>query len=80
MLNGAQGDDDESLAGHFGVATGYMGQQGEWADWAMNNIYSLGSFSEKGIVAATVPMDNYLTDLNSGQQFYRPSYACSSRC
>lgn len=74
MLNGAQGDDDESLAGHFGVATGYLGQQGEWADWAMNNIYSLGSFSEKGIVAATVPMDNYLTDLNSGQQFYRPSY------
>lgn len=74
MLNGAQGDDDESLAGHFGVATGYLGQHGEWADWAMNNIYSLGSFSEKGIVAATVPMDNYLTDLNSGQQFYRPSY------
>lgn len=74
MLNGAQGDDDESLAGHFGVATGYMGQHGEWADWAMNNIYGLGSFSEKGIVAATVPMDNYLTDLNSGQQFYRPSY------
>jgi hypothetical protein len=74
MLNGAQGDDDESLAGHFGVATGYFGQHGEWADWAMNNIYSLGSFSEKGIVAATVPMDNYLTDLNSGQQFYRPSY------
>jgi hypothetical protein len=74
MLNGAQGDDDESLAGHFGVATGYFGQHGEWADWAMNNIYSLGSFSEKGIVAATVPMDNYLTDLNSGQQYYRPSY------
>jgi len=74
MLNGAQGDDDESLAGHFGVATGYFGQHGEWADWAMNNIYSLGSFSEKGIIAATVPMDNYLTDLNSGQQWYRPSY------
>jgi hypothetical protein len=74
MLNGAQNDDDESLAGHFGVATGYMGQQGEWADWAMNNIYSLGTVSEKGIIAATVPMDNYLTDLNSGQQFYRPSY------
>jgi hypothetical protein len=74
MLNGAQGDDDESLAGHFGIATGYMGQHGEWADWAMNNIYSLDSYSEKGIIAATVPMDNYLTDLNSGQQFYRPSY------
>jgi hypothetical protein len=74
MLNGAQGDDDESLAGHFGIATGYLGPHGEWADWAMNNIYSLDSVSEKGIVAATVPMDNYLTDLNSGQQFYRPSY------
>jgi hypothetical protein len=74
MLNGAQGDDDESLAGHFGIATGYLGQHGEWADWAMNNVYSLDSYSEKGIVAATVPMDNYLTDLNSGQQFYRPSY------
>jgi hypothetical protein len=74
MLNGAQGDDDESLAGHFGVATGFFGKNGEWADWAMNNIYGLGSFSEKGIVAATVPMDNYLNDLNSGQQMYRPSY------
>lgn len=74
MLNGAQGDDDESLAGHFGIATGIFGQHGEWADWAMNNIYTLDAFSEKGIVAATLPMDNYLTDLNSGQQFYRPSY------
>jgi hypothetical protein len=74
MLNGAQGDDDESLAGHFGIATGIFGPHGEWADWAMNNIYSLDSYSEKGIIAATLPMDNYLTDLNSGQQFYRPSY------
>ena len=74
MLNGAQGDDDESLVGHFGIATGYFGPHGEWADWAMNNIYSLDSYSEKGIVAGTVPMDNYLTDLNSGQQYYRPSY------
>ncbi|WP_332848635.1 hypothetical protein [Massilia sp. S19_KUP03_FR1] len=74
MLNGAQGDDDESLAGHFGITTGYFGPRGEWADWAMNNIYSLDSYSEKGIIAATLPMDNYLTDLNSGQQYYRPSY------
>lgn len=74
MLNGAQGDDDESLAGHFGIATGYFGAHGKWADWAINNIYSLDSYSEKGIVAATLPMDNYLTDVNSGQQFYRPSY------
>lgn len=74
MLNGAQGDDDESLGGHFAIATGRYGKDGEWADWAVNNFYNLDSISEKGIIAATVPMDNYLMDLNSGQQFYRPSY------
>lgn len=74
ILNGAQGDDDESLGGHFAVATGRIGERGEWANWAVNNFYNLDSFSEKGIVAATLPMDNYLMDLNSGQQYYRPSY------
>jgi len=74
VLNGAQGDDDESLGGHFAIATGRIGNKGEWADWAVNNFYNLDSFSEKGIVAATLPMDNYLMDLNSGQQYYRPSY------
>ena len=74
MLNGAQGDDDESIGGHFAVATGRFGPNGEWADWAVNNFYNLDSVSEKGIIAATVPMDNYLMDLNSGQQYYRPSY------
>lgn len=74
MLNGAQGDDDESLGGHFAIATGRFGAKGEWADWAVNNFYNLDSVSEKGIVAATLPMDNYLMDLNSGQQYYRPSY------
>lgn len=74
VLNGAQGDDDESLGGHFAIATGRIGSKGEWADWAVNNFYNLDSFSEKGIVAATLPMDNYLMDLNSGQQYYRPSY------
>lgn len=74
MLNGAQGDDDEAFGGHFAIATGKVGKQGEWADWVVNNFYNLDSFSEKGIVAAPVPMDNYLMDLNSGQQFYRPSY------
>jgi len=74
VLNGAQGDDDESLGGHFAIATGRIGIKGEWADWAVNNFYNLDSFSEKGIVAATLPMDNYLMDLNSGQQYYRPSY------
>jgi len=74
VLNGAQGDDDESLGGHFAVATGRIGDKGEWSNWAVNNFYNLDSFSEKGIVAATLPMDNYLMDLNSGQQYYRPSY------
>lgn len=74
MLNGAQGDDDEAYGGHFAIATGSMGKQGEWSDWLVNNFYNLDSFSEKGIVAAPVPMDNYLMDLNSGQQYYRPSY------
>jgi hypothetical protein len=40
----------------------------------VNNFYNLDSYSEKGIVAAPVPMDNYLMDINSGQQYYRPSY------
>jgi len=74
MLNGAQGDDDEAYGGHFAIATGTIGKQGEWSDWLVNNFYNLDSFSEKGIVAAPVPMDNYLMDLNSGQQYYRPSY------
>jgi len=74
VLNGAQGDDDESLGGHFAVATGRFGAHGEWADWAVNNFYNLDAVSEKGILAGTLPMDNYLMDLNSGQQYYRPSY------
>ena len=74
MLNGAQGDDDEAYGGHFAIATGAIGKEGQWGDWIVNNFYNLDSFSEKGIVAAPVPMDNYLMDLNSGQQFYRPSY------
>ena len=74
MLNGAQGDDDEAYGGHFAIATGTIGKQGDWADWLVNNFYNLDSFSEKGIIAAPVPMDNYLMDINSGQQYYRPSY------
>ncbi|MBC8040760.1 MAG: hypothetical protein H7Y06_09475 [Opitutaceae bacterium] len=74
MLNGAQGDDDESYGGHFAVATGQFGAKGEWGDWLVNNFYNLGSVSEKGIIAATLPMDAYMADLNSGQSWYRPSY------
>lgn len=74
MLNGAQGDDDEAYGGHFAIATGTMGPRGEFADWIVNNFYALDAYGEKGILAAPVPMDNYLADLNSGQSYYRPSY------
>ena len=74
VLNGAQGDDDESYGGHFAIATGRYGSAGEWDNWLVNNFYSLASVSEKGIIAATLPMDAYMGDLNSGQAWYRPSY------
>jgi hypothetical protein len=73
MLNGAQGDDDEAHGGHFGVFTGRVGPQGQMHDWLVANYYTLDSESEKGILAAMVPLDNYLADLNSGQAWYRPS-------
>lgn len=74
ILNGAQGDDDEAHGGHFSVATGAFGPKGEWNHWLVNNFYNLGSVSEKGIIASTVPMDAYMADVNSGQAWYRPSY------
>lgn len=74
MLNGAQGDDDEAHAGHFALITGRVGTLGAMDDWLVNNFYTLDSASEKGIIAAPVPLDNYLGDLNSGQAWYRPSY------
>lgn len=73
ILNGAQGDDDEAHGGHFGIVTGRVGPHGEWADWIVNNFYNPDVVSEKGILPAMVPMDNYLMDLNSGQSYYRPS-------
>jgi len=74
VLNGAQGDDDDAHGGHFAVATGRFGPQGEWDNWLVNNFYNLDSVSEKGIIAASLPMDAYQGDLNSGQSWYRPSY------
>ncbi len=74
MLNGAQGDDDEAHGGHFAVMTGQVGSDGALDDLLVNNFYTLDSESEKGIIAAPVPLDNYLGDLNSGQAWYRPSY------
>ena len=74
MVNGAQGDDDEAHGGHFAIVTGRVRADGQIGDWMVNNFYSLDVESEKGILAAPVPLDNYLADLNSGQGWYRPSY------
>ena len=74
MLNGAQGDDDEAHGGHFGLCTGRVGANGEMHDWLIANFYTLDAESEKGIIAAMLPLDAYLADLNSGQAWYRPSY------
>lgn len=74
ILNGAQGDDDEAHGGHFATAVGRIGPQGSLRDWLVANYYTLDSESEKGILAAPVPLDNYFGDLNSGQSWYRPSY------
>lgn len=74
MLNGAQGDDDEAHSGHFAMMTGRVGEAGGIDDCLVNNFYTLDSESEKGIIAAPTPLDQYLGDLNSGQSWYRPSY------
>lgn len=74
ILNGAQGDDDEAHGGHFAATTGRIGKDGAIHDWLVANYYTLDSESEKGIIAAPVPLDNYFADLNSGQAWYRPSY------
>ena len=74
MVNGAQGDDDEAHGGHFALVTGRTRPDGAVGDWLVNNFYSLDVESEKGIIAAPLPLDNYLADLNSGQGWYRPSY------
>jgi hypothetical protein len=73
MVNGAQGDDDEAWGGHFAVGTGRIAPDGDLADVLVDNFYSLDVVSEKGILGAPVPLDNYLADLNSGQAWYRPS-------
>jgi hypothetical protein len=73
VLTGAQGDDDEAHAGHFALATGVLERDGAIADWIVDNFYALDSESEKGIIGAPVPLDNYLADLNAGQAWYRPT-------
>src|SRR5690606_16045239 len=74
VLSGAQGDGDGSRGGHLAVATGVLGERGEWDDWLVTNFYPLLEGNAKGIIPASLPMDNYLYDLNSGQLYYRPGY------
>ncbi len=74
LCNGAQGDDDEAHAGHFAIATGRIDAHGDIGDWLVNNYYSLDIESEKGILAAPAPLDNYQGDLNAGQSWYRPTH------
>src|SRR5574337_1326056 len=74
IVNGAQGDDDEAWGGHFAIATGRSTAGGAIADLVVDNFYTLDVESEKGILAAPVPLDAYLGDLNSGQAWYRPSF------
>jgi hypothetical protein len=74
VVNGAQGDDDEAHAGHFAIVTGRVGGDGSIGDWLANNFYSLDLESEKGILAAPLPLSGYQGDLNAGQSWYRPSW------
>jgi hypothetical protein len=74
VLNGAQGDDDEAHAGHFAIATGRIADNGAIGEWLVNSFYALDVESEKGIVAAPVPLMNYQADLNAGQAWYRPTW------
>ena len=74
VLNGAQGDDDEAHGGHLALVTGRIAPDAAIGDWLVDNFYTLDHESEKGTIAAPVPLDNYLADLNSGQNWYRPSY------
>ena len=74
IVNGAQGDDDEAHGGHFAIVTGRIADDGAIGDWLVNNFYTLDAESEKGILAAPLPLDDYQGDLNSGQSYYRPSY------
>lgn len=74
ILNGAQGDDDEAWGGHFAIATGTLAPGGRISDLLAANFYTLDTESEKAILPAPVPLDNYLADVNAGQAWYRPSY------
>ncbi len=72
VLNGAQGDDDEAHGGHFAIVLGQL-RNNDPRDLLVANYYNPDVVSEKGILPAMTPLSNYLAELNSGQQYYRPS-------
>lgn len=74
MLNGAQGDDDEAHGGHLALVFGEWQKNGDISQWWVANFYNPDVVSEKGILPSITTMDNYLCDLNCGQQQYRPSW------
>jgi hypothetical protein len=78
VVSGAQGDDDEAWGGHLAIATGRLPADGRLSDLLVSNFYTLDTESEKGILPAPVPLDNYLADLNSGQGWYRPNYVMAA--
>ena len=61
--------------GHFALVTGRDAATTARSAIGSSTI-SIRSTSRarKGIIAAPVPLDNYLADLNSGQGWYRPSH------
>lgn len=56
------------------VVTLKFGDNGEFADWMVNNFHIEDEVSENGIKPPMFPLSNYLMDLNSGQSYYRPTY------
>lgn len=78
VLSGSQADSPGSHAGHIAIATGRLGAGGEWAGWLANDVYPIATVGDKGILPGAVTMDNYLTDLNSGQAMYRPVYVVAA--
>ena len=74
ILNGAQGDDDEAHGGHLALVFGDWQKNGDISQWWVANFYNPDVVSEKGILPAITTLDNYLCDLNCGQQQYRPSW------
>jgi hypothetical protein len=80
IVNGARATTTRRTPATSRSVTGRVRSDGRIGNWLVDNFYTLDAESEKGIVAAPVPLDAYLGDLNSGQSWYRPSYLLSWSC